>query len=112
MKIPTLEELEAQVAAWNAEHPVGTPVMRYKLINPRRHGLPTQTTSAAWVMSGHSAMVMVEGVSGGVLLESVRAIRDDRRHEILADFNSLTTGVLIALHEAATKSGLFSKTPA
>ena len=57
---------------WNAAHPVGTPVTRYKLINPLAEPVDTKTRSEAWLMGGHSAMVMVEGVSGGVLVESVR----------------------------------------
>ena len=46
--------------------------MRYKLIHPKREGSLTKTRSQAWVMGGHSAMVMVDGVAGGVLLESVK----------------------------------------
>lgn len=56
---------------WNAAHPIGTPVTRYKLINPLAEPVETKTRSEAWVMGGHSAMVMVDGKSGGVLLESV-----------------------------------------
>lgn len=56
---------------WNAAYPIGTPVTRYKLINPLAEPQETKTRSAAWLMSGHSAMVMVEGISGGVLVESV-----------------------------------------
>lgn len=59
------------VDAWNASHPIGTKVNRFKLINPLQEPTETKTRSEAWVMGGHSAMVMVEGVSGGVLLESV-----------------------------------------
>lgn len=36
----------------------------------------------------------------------------DPRHDILADFANLSTGVLKALHEAATKSGLFAESKA
>jgi hypothetical protein len=71
MKIPTQKELAAQASQWNLSYPIGTPVMRYKLINPLREGTETKTRSEAWVMGGHSVMIMVEGVSGGVLLESV-----------------------------------------
>lgn len=71
MKPPTTQQLEKQVNDWNAQHPIGTRVMRYKLIHPLREGNETQTRSEAWIMGGHSAMVMVEGVSGGVCLESV-----------------------------------------
>ncbi len=74
MSPPSIKTLEKQAKDWNAHHPIGTAVKRYKLINPLREGLATETRSAAWVMGGHSVMVMVNGVSGGVLLESVRAI--------------------------------------
>lgn len=57
--------------AWNREYPVGTPVIRYKLIKPLREPQITVTREAAWLMGGHTAMVMVMGVSGGVTLESV-----------------------------------------
>ncbi len=71
MKQKSPELLQTMVDDWNAKYPVGTPVTRYKLINPLEEPGETKTRSAAWVMSGHSAMVMVEGVSGGVILESV-----------------------------------------
>ena len=71
MKRPNLNKLEEKANAWNAKHPVGTAVTRYKLINPLSEGTETKTRSEAWVMGGHSVMVMVEGVSGGVVLESV-----------------------------------------
>ncbi len=70
-KPPSLTTLQETAAVWNAEYPVGTPVTRYKLIDPLREGVETTTRSEAWVMGGHSVMVMVSGVSGGVLLESV-----------------------------------------
>jgi hypothetical protein len=63
---------------WNAKHAVGTPVTRYKLINPLREPQETKTRSEAWVMGGHTAMVMVDGVAGGVMVESVKPIIKDR----------------------------------
>jgi len=63
--------LEKRVSDWNAKYPIGTPVTRYAFIHPLREPSVTKTQSKAWVMGGHSAMVMVEGVSGGVALESV-----------------------------------------
>lgn len=60
------------VDAWNAKHPVGTDVIRYKLINPLREPCePTVTRSHAWLMGGHTAMVLINGFSGGVMVESV-----------------------------------------
>lgn len=60
--------------AWNAEYPVGTPVIRYKLIKPLREPELTKTREKAWLMGGHTAMVMVDGVAGGVVLESVAPV--------------------------------------
>lgn len=74
MKRPNITTLERLKTEWNQAHPIGTSVIRYKLIKPLREGTETKTTSLAWVMGGHSVMVMVEGVSGGVVLESVKPI--------------------------------------
>ena len=62
---------EELVKHWNTTYPIGTPVIRYKLIKPLAEPQTTKTRSAAWVMGGHSAMIIVDGVSGGVILESV-----------------------------------------
>lgn len=58
---------------WSATHSEGTPV-RYYPRKGSREFRETTTRSAAWVMGGHSAMVMVEGVSGGVSLDHVVAV--------------------------------------
>lgn len=54
---------------WNVENPVGTEV-----IVTRDNGdeLRTKTRSEAWVLSEHTAVVMVEGIAGGYLLSRVR----------------------------------------
>nr|WP_246456214.1 ASCH domain-containing protein [Ruficoccus amylovorans] len=62
---------EKDVIQWNARYPIGTKVTRYKLINPLREPEETETRSTAWVAGGHSALVKVEGVAGGVLIESL-----------------------------------------
>lgn len=72
MKQPSLAQLEATAKEWNDAHPVGTSVTRYKLVKPLREPVETITRSEAWVMGGHSVMVMVNGQAGGVLLESVQ----------------------------------------
>jgi len=71
MKKPNPQKLQITADKWNATHPIGTPVTRYKLINPLLEGSETTTRSEAWVMGDHSVMVMVKGVAGGVVLESV-----------------------------------------
>lgn len=75
-----MEQLQL-VTDWNANYPVGTPVTRYKLIKPLREPQETRTRSAAWLMGGHTAMVMVEGVAGGVMVESVKPISDNQHRK-------------------------------
>ena len=64
---------EKIVLAWNAAHPVGTPVTRYRLVDPLEDPVETKTRSEAWLMGGHTAMVMVEGQAGGVMVQSLVA---------------------------------------
>lgn len=71
MIIPNPKVQQHLVDEWNAMHPIGTPVTRYKLIKPLREPEQTKTRSEAWLVGGHSAVVKVEGVSGGVLIESL-----------------------------------------
>lgn len=59
------------VDSWNLKYKVGQPVTRYKLIEPLAEPQETATRSEAWLMGGHTAMVLVCGVSGGVMVESV-----------------------------------------
>lgn len=59
---------QSAVDAWNAAHPVGTPV------SVRKDGgeiVEGETGSEAWVLGGHSAVVMVTGISGCYLLDRV-----------------------------------------
>ena len=67
-------ELFEKARQWNSLHPIGTEVIRYKRINPLSEGNKTKTRSEAWVMGGHSIVVLVEGVSGAVQLESIQVI--------------------------------------
>jgi hypothetical protein len=57
---------------WNAKHPgTDVDVIWHKLINPNQEPIRSQTRSPAWLMGGHTAMIMVSGQAGGVALESV-----------------------------------------
>ena len=60
------------VDRWNEGHPKGTLVTRYKLVKPLADPVETRTRSAAWLMGGHTAMVMVDGIAGGVMVESLK----------------------------------------
>lgn len=58
---------------WNKRHPIGTRVTRFKLIDPLDDPVETKTRSCAWVTASGDCLVKVEGIAGGVLLESVIA---------------------------------------
>jgi hypothetical protein len=69
---------QALVDLWNQRHPPGTLVIYHKLINPLEYPKETKTRSKAWLMGGHSAMVMVEGVAGGVMIESLLLTKGEK----------------------------------
>ena len=64
----TLKQLTAAVDGWNERHPAGTKVM---VRLDSGESIKSETTSAAWVMGGHSAMVKVHGITGGFMLDRV-----------------------------------------
>lgn len=66
-----MKSLVDRCLAWNVKHPIGTPVTRYKLVDPLSDPVETKTRSLAWVTPSGSCLVKVDGVAGGVLLESV-----------------------------------------
>lgn len=72
MKKPNPKAQQKLVDDWNAKHPIGTKVTRYKLIQPLREPEETTTRSEAWLMGGHTAVVKVDGVAGGVMVESLK----------------------------------------
>lgn len=68
-KRPSPAKLQASCDAWNAKHPIGTLV----ILNKDGVGdVETATRSAAEVLSGHSAVIWLEGISGCYLLSHVR----------------------------------------
>ena len=84
-----------RVEKWNACHPIGTPVTRYAFINPLRGGADTKTRSAAWVIGAHAPVVLVEGVPGGVHLDSIVPIEPSASiptRDELADLEKLEAG--------------------
>lgn len=65
----SLKQLEAQVNDWNAKYPVGTEVDLEDGFGKRPR---TRTRTPAQVLSGHSAVVWLEGVSGCWHLDFVK----------------------------------------
>lgn len=63
-------ELERKVEEWNRDVPVGTEVIRTDDLGQRHR---TRTRSIAWIVCGH-ASVMVDGISGGYLLERIKPV--------------------------------------
>lgn len=69
---PNVAKLQAQCDAFNAAHPVGTRVMLKKDFAPEP--VETTTRSVAQVLSGHSAVIWLDGVSGCYALDCVKPI--------------------------------------
>ncbi|MFZ5581972.1 MAG: hypothetical protein ACOZCK_04860 [Pseudomonadota bacterium] len=65
------KEEQASADAWNAKHPVGTPVRVMRDMGGR---LVTKTSSEAWLLGGHTAVIQVEGISGSYALDRVTAL--------------------------------------
>lgn len=68
MQRPNITKLQKQCDAFNAKHPVGTAVT---LHTDTKGDIATKTRSEAQVLSGHSAVVWLEGVSGCYALDRV-----------------------------------------
>jgi hypothetical protein len=61
-------KLQKQCDAWNKKYPVGTPVVLQK---DGGENLSTVTRSEAEVLSGHTPVIWLKGVSGCYLLDRV-----------------------------------------
>lgn len=57
---------QADVDNWNAQHPVGTEV---RVMRDFGGPVITKTRSEAWMLGGHTAVVMLEGISGAYALD-------------------------------------------
>jgi hypothetical protein len=71
MKKPSAMQQLRSVNAWNAKVGVGDRVVVTK---DDKSEFETVTKSEAWMLGGHTAVVMVEGISGGYMLSRVRAV--------------------------------------
>lgn len=61
---------QAAVNDWNEKYPVGTPV---RVMRDMGDTLTTKTSSEAWLLGGHTAVIQVEGISGSYALDRVTA---------------------------------------
>ena len=67
-----LASLELECQRWNESHPIGT-----RVVVKKDNGVEflTRTRSEASVLSGHTAVIFVEGISGCYLLARVSPAR-------------------------------------
>lgn len=74
MKTQTLKKPknpQAEVDRWNQEHRSG---IRVQVLLDNGAKFQTTTRSDAFVLSGHSAVIMVEGISGCYRLDRVKPL--------------------------------------
>jgi hypothetical protein len=68
MKQPTARQLARRVEKWNRDVPIGA-VVTYRSVKAARSVVITTTRTAAEVLSGHTPVVWLTGVSGCVALD-------------------------------------------
>lgn len=68
---------EKAVERWNRKYPIGTNV-RFYSVKGGRTFKDTKTTTAAYVLSGHTAVVFVEGVTGCVALDNTKPLGEGK----------------------------------
>lgn len=68
-KIKSEAQLFAEINEWNHNHQVGCEVLVRLDDGSIKH---TTTTSQAMVLSGHSSVIMLEGISGCYALDRVK----------------------------------------
>jgi hypothetical protein len=73
MRPPSLAKLQKQCDDWNARYPIGTQVQYHFVIDGPEYRLRTTRTEAR-ILSGHTAVVWLDGESGCVCLEACKAI--------------------------------------
>lgn len=71
MRAPSQQKLQKQCDAWNSANAVGAAV-KVRLDSDEIR--ETRTRTEAQVLSGHSAVIWLEGITGCYLLDRVRAV--------------------------------------
>ena len=65
--------LQRECDRWNKANPVGTTVKYHPVIRGPKFAITT-TKSTAYVLSGHTAVLFVEGISGCVAMDACEPI--------------------------------------
>lgn len=81
--------VDMTAAEWNAQYPVGTPVTAYPGTREGDRVLATATRSRAWTVGYTTAVVSVNGWSGGIALThvDVRGTVQDELDRIIEELN-------------------------
>jgi len=74
-RMTSLAELDAQVFRWNSGYAVGTTVAYYP-VTGRDYNRTRKTRSPAFVLSGHTACVFLEGEAGCVALDNCQPVEE------------------------------------
>ncbi len=74
MSAKRIKKLQDRCDAFNAANPVGSRVLLQKDNAPKP--VETKTRSVAQVLSGHTAVIWLEGVTGCYLLDRVTPVAD------------------------------------
>jgi hypothetical protein len=75
MRKPNIQKMQAQCDAFNAKCPVGG---RVRVTLDGGEERETVTTSEAQILSGHTPVVWMKGISGCYLLERVTPLEEAR----------------------------------
>jgi hypothetical protein len=75
---PTATEMAERCNDWNIDFPIGTHVLYHSVIG-EGVGVPTRTRSVAYVLSGHTPVIFVEGIAGCVALDALTFARPEAR---------------------------------
>lgn len=65
-------------AQWNSQFSIGTRVRAYPIIGDEDTAFNTKTRSEAWTLGDGSAVVLIEGRTGGYYLNAIKAIAEPR----------------------------------
>ncbi len=72
MRRPSQRDLQLEVENWNLKHDIRTAV---RVTKDDGTQVDTHTTSEAYMLSGHTPVVHVAGISGCYLLSRVKPIK-------------------------------------
>ena len=99
------DKLQAICDKFNASYPVGTEVLLKK--DGHDELLPTKTRSTAQVMSGHSAVIWLENVSGCYLLDRVTpAELSENQKRVFGTYKGLDDGTGYHFKDIEKRTGL------